>query len=412
MKELFLMLINIIQIILFVIGCYYFAVALFSFGKFEKAPKTTKTNTFALLIAAHNEEAVIGQLVESLNSLDYPKSKFRVFVVADNCTDKTAQIAQNEGAVVWQRQDAMHRGKGYAMEFAFKKIFALEDDFEYICVFDADNLVKPDFLQKMNDKINQGYRAVQGYLDSKNPSDNWLTFSYSLWYWINNRMSQLARGNLNLGCRLGGTGFAVATELIREYGWGATCLAEDTEFTLKLAMNDIKVGWSHEAVVYDEKPRLLGTSIHQRERWMQGLSEVATEYVKPLVKKVFKDKSTSAFHMLMNFWGDTLYPVSVIFFWAVYLIMIFIEKSSLLYVLFCDFWNSPAKLLLLTIFVWGNLVLMLVGLYTDQKLDRSIMKNSFGFLVYIISWIPVGIMGYLKRDEKEWFHTPHSRKDN
>ena len=403
---------DIFQLCLFVIGCYYFAVGLFSLTVFEKKPKTQKTNSFALIIAAHNEETVIADLVKSLKGLSYPSDKYGIFVIADNCTDKTAEIARESGATVWERTDTQNRGKGFAMEYAFQKLFEMEDGYEYFCVFDADNLVKPDFLTHINAKLNEGYRAVQGYLDSKNPTDNWLTFSYSLWYWLNNRLSQLARGNLDLGCRLGGTGFAVEADLIKKFGWGATCLAEDTEFTLKLALSDILVGWAHKAVVYDEKPTQLGTSINQRKRWMQGLSDVATNYVNPLFKKAVGEKSKTAFHMLMNFWCDTLYPFCMIFFSIVYVLAIFVNKGTFLHTLLCLFWASPLKMLLLSVFVWGNLILILSGLYNDGRLDRNIMKNFMGFIVYILSWIPIGIMGFLKRNEKEWFHTPHSGNKN
>ncbi len=405
LKNLF----DILQIAIALIGGYYFVVAMFSLAISKGRLKSTEEHSFALIVAAHNEQTVVEDIVKSLKGLEYPAEKFEVFVVADNCTDKTAQLARQAGAQVLERFDTTKRGKGYAMEFAFEHIFALEQSYEYICVFDADNVVKSDFLIEMNSKINEGYRAVQGYLDSKNPGDNWLTFSYSLWYWINNRMSQLARGNLDIGCRLGGTGFAVESELIKTYGWGATCLAEDTEFTLKLALNDIRVGWAHGAVVYDEKPTLLGTSIHQRKRWMQGLSEVATRYVKPLIKKGLSEPSANAFHMLMNFWGDSLHPITVGFSWTVYVLTLFLDKDSVVYTLLCEMWCTPIAMLVLSILTWGNLILMLAGLYSDNRLDRNIMKNSLGFLVYILSWIPIGIMGFLNRDEKEWFHTPHSK---
>lgn len=403
-------LLDIIQICLFIIGAYYFVLAIFSLVVYEKRQTSGRQNTFALLVAAHNEEAVIGQLVESLQRLDYSRDKYEIFVVADNCTDSTARIASDMGATVWERENAEKRGKGYAMEFAFERIFALPENYEYICVFDADNLVDEKFLLHMNNKINEGYRAVQGYLDSKNPTDNWLTFSYSLWYWLNNRIAQLSRGNLDMGCRLGGTGFAVESQLIREFGWGATCLAEDTEFTLKLALSDIKVGWCHPAKVYDEKPALLGTSIKQRKRWMQGLSEVAVRYVKPLFKKGIKEKSWSPIHMLMNFWSDTLYPLTVGVFWGVYVLTLFMSEESRLFYLVCGIWNQPVSMALLSIFTWGSLFLALAGLYNDHKLDRNLLKNSLGFLIYIVSWIPIGIMGFIKKDEKEWFHTPHSGK--
>lgn len=402
---------NLLQFCLFLIGCYYLGVALFSLTTVQRERISAKKHSFALIVAAHNEEKVIGQLVESLNKLDYPKELFDVFVVADNCDDKTAKMAQRAGANVIERFNMTKRGKGYAMEYAFDHLFAMERKYDYICIFDADNIVKNDFLLHMNNKINEGYRAVQGYLDSKNPTDSWLTFSYSLWYWINNRLSQLARSNLNLGCRLGGTGFAVESELIRQFGWGATCLAEDTEFTLKLALSDIKVGWCHEAVVYDEKPLELETSMNQRQRWAQGLADVASRYIKPLAKKAVSERKTAPLHMIMNFWGDTLYSFAFIFFTAVYLLMFFADKTSLIYTLFCSMWAQPKNMLMLTVFVWVNLFVAFAGLYHDNKLDKNIAKNGLGFMVYIASWIPVGIMGFIKRRDKEWFHTPHSSGD-
>ncbi len=400
--------VDIIQFCLFLTGCYYLVVALFSLTTIRRDRISAQKHSFSLIVAAHNEEKVIARLVESLKGLDYPENLFDVFVVADNCDDKTAQMAREAGANVIERFDVTGRGKGYAMEYAFNHLFAMEKKYDYICIFDADNIVKNDFLLHMNNKINEGYRAVQGYLDSKNPNDSWLTFSYSLWYWINNRLSQLARSNLGLGCRLGGTGFAVESELIRQFGWGATCLAEDTEFTLKLALNDIKVGWCHEAVVYDEKPLELQTSMNQRQRWAQGLADVASRYIKPLAKKAVKEKKAAPLHMIMNFWGDTLYSFAFIYFAVVYLMTIFADKTSMIYTLLCSLWAEPKNMLMLTGFVWGNLLVAFAGLYNDNKLDKNIARNSIGFLIYIISWIPVGIMGFLKRKDKEWFHTPHS----
>ncbi len=403
---------DIFQFLLFIIGCYYFTVAIFSFVNVNREQMPKRKHAFALVVAAHNEENVIGQLVKSLKELKYPDELYKIFVIADNCDDNTANEARAAGAEVFERFDLNHRGKGYAMEFAFEKLFGMDDQMEYICIFDADNIVDKDFLFHMNNKINEGYRAVQGYIDSKNPTASWLTFSYSLWYWINNRTAQLSRENLGLGCRLGGTGFAIATELIKEYGWGATCLAEDTEFTLKLALNDIRVGWEHKAVIYDEKPIKLDTSMRQRSRWMQGLADVASRYVGPLLEKGFKEKKMFPFHMLMNFWSDCLYPLTLAFFSFIYAANFVLDETSYIYRNMCEAWNEPMGMLLLSVFVWGNLALTIYGLYIDGKLNRGIAKNFFGFIIYILTWIPIGIVGFFKRNEKEWYHTPHSPNDN
>lgn len=403
--------INILQCILFLWGCYYLWISLFSLKIIERKRKTDAQHSYALLIAAHNEENVVADLIKSLKALDYPKELFEIFVVADNCDDNTAQVSRAAGATVLERFDTSKRGKGYALEFAFEQIFALEKEFEYICVFDADNLVKNDFLIHMNNKVNEGYRAVQGYLDSKNPIDSWMTLSYSLWYWTNNRLGQLSRENLGMGCRLGGTGFAVESQLIKQFGWGATCLAEDAEFTIKLALNDIKVGWAHKAVIYDEKPAEFSTSIKQRRRWMQGLTDLASHYAGPLLREGLHGKSSTSFHMLMNFLGDSVCPIISTYFTVIWALIFVLPERSGLFKMLCELWNSPWMFTLLTILVIGNIFFFVAALYIDKHLNRHVIKNIWGFVVYMVSWIPVGIMGFIKKNDKEWFHTPHRSKE-
>ena len=275
---------------------YYFVIALFGFyRKEDKKYSEDKDKTFALVVAAHNEEVVIEQIVESLKHLDYKKELYDIFVIADNCTDSTAEIARNAGALVCERFDTKKRGKGYALEWMFDKIFKMEKKYDAVVVFDADNLASENFLRAMSNKLNEGYKVVQGYLDSKNPHDSWITEAYSIAFWSNNRMFQLARNNLGLSNQIGGTGFCIDTETLRELGWGATCLTEDLEFTCKLVMNGHRVGWAHDAVIYDEKPLTLKQSWNQRKRWMQGFADVASRYFTKLLKKAFREKSWRVF---------------------------------------------------------------------------------------------------------------------
>ena len=136
----------------------------------------------------------------------------------------------------------------------------------------------------------EGYKVVQGYIDSKNPNDSWIAASYSIAFWTQNRMYQLARANVGLSNQIGGTGFAIDIDILKELGWGATCLTEDLEFSCKLVLNGEKVGWAHDAIIYDEKPLKLKQSWVQRRRWMQGFTDVATRYFFKLVKKGIKER--------------------------------------------------------------------------------------------------------------------------
>ncbi|UKI49536.1 MAG: glycosyltransferase family 2 protein [Clostridium sp.] len=113
--------------------------------KFEKAPMDKK---YACVISARNESQVIGNLIDSIKRQSYPSELVTIFVVADNCTDNTAEICRNLGAIVYERFDKNHVSKGYALEFLFDQI---EKDYgilsnDYYLIFDADNLLKKRIL--------------------------------------------------------------------------------------------------------------------------------------------------------------------------------------------------------------------------------------------------------------------------
>ena len=286
-----------IQLITFVLAIYFFCISIVGWIKRKEKPASDFPfeKRFAVLVAAHNEEIVIGELVDSLQNMDYPKELYDIFVIADNCDDRTAIISKDHGAIVLERTNKIEKGKGFALEWAFDKILNMENGYDAFCVFDADNVVDPCFLAEMNKKMLEGYRVIQGYIDSKNPFDSWITASYSIAFWTSNRLFQLPRSYLNMTCGLCGTGFCVDCELIKEMGWGATCLTEDLEFTMKLALRGISVGWSHDAVVYDEKPLTLKQSWNQRIRWMQGYADCTGRFLGKMLKKAIKEKNIIAF---------------------------------------------------------------------------------------------------------------------
>eukprot|EP00828_Plagiopyla_frontata_P047624 TRINITY_DN8859_c0_g1_i2.p2 TRINITY_DN8859_c0_g1~~TRINITY_DN8859_c0_g1_i2.p2 ORF type:complete len:409 (-),score=42.39 TRINITY_DN8859_c0_g1_i2:140-1366(-) len=283
------------QLFVFSVTCYYLILGFFGFVKRKEKKCYNPKNKFALIIAAHNEEVVIGNLIESMLKLDYPKEMYDVFVIADNCTDNTAKIAKSYNVNVFERFVSDKRGKGCALEWMFDKLFKMEKQYDAIAIFDADNLVHKNFLKEINSKMLQGYKVVQGYIDSKNPNDSWIAAAYSIAFWTQNRVFQLARSNVGLSNQIGGTGFAIETNTLKKLGWGATCLTEDLEFTCKLVLNGEKVGWAHDAIIYDEKPLKLAQSWTQRRRWMQGFTDVASRYFFKLLKKSIIERKFYAF---------------------------------------------------------------------------------------------------------------------
>lgn len=392
-----------IQILFLALGLYYFVISIFAFiPRKEKERQIEKEHSFALLVAAYNEESVIENMVESLNTQNYPRDKYEIFVIADNCTDATASLAGAKGAQVFERFCMEKRGKGHALEWMFDQIFHMEREFDYVCVFDADNIVQKDFLLEMNKQADKGHVAIQGYIDSKNPEDSWVSYSYSIAFWTINKLFQQSRYNLGLGCQLCGTGFAVTTKLLKEMGWGATCLTEDMEFTMKLALNDVIVSWANDAIVYDEKPLTFSQSWKQRKRWMQGHADVASRFFFKLIKKSVKEKNLMPFDCAIYL----LQPLRIVTM-GVITIMGWIQATSpdSNLVVWGFVPTGIWSVVVVVQFAWGPLVL-----YTQGRFTKRTIWGYVPYIVYSLTWVPIAILGIANKNNKEWFHTQHTRK--
>jgi cellulose synthase/poly-beta-1,6-N-acetylglucosamine synthase-like glycosyltransferase len=395
---------QITQILVFIAGSYFLCISVFGLIKkrekqFENYPPLKK---FALIIAAHNEEHVIAHIIESLSRQNYPKNLYDIFVVADNCTDRTAEIAEEHGAKVYKRFNDEQRGKGHALEWMFDKIYAMDGKYDVVSVFDADNLVSSNFLMEMNKQLCKGHKVVQGYIDSKNPFDSWITCSYSIAFWLSNRLFQLPRYYLGLSCGLSGTGFCIDISVLKEIGWGATCLTEDLEFTMKLALHNKKVAWAHNAVVYDEKPLTLKQSWNQRKRWMQGHADCATRFLGPLFAKAFKEGDLIAFDCAVYLFQ----PIRFIFIGLITIMMWAqsIFPHSPFYNLRCVFPDLIWYTFVIVQFFYGPFVIIL-----EKKFQLNVLTGFLIYPFYCLTWVPITIQGFLSKGNKVWSHTVHTR---
>ena len=246
----------------------YIILGIFFTRKFKEAKKQHK---YAILVAARNEEAVIGNLIDSIRKQDYPADLTDIFVVADNCTDNTARCARELGAITYERFDTEHRTKGYALGFlveCIKRDFGI-DKYEAYLIFDADNLLAPDYMTRMNESYDAGEKIVTSYRNTKNFADNWISASYAL-HWLRTiRNEHRARSFLHLATRIQGTGFLFDKELIRD-GWKYTSLTEDRAFCADAVAKGYKISYNNDAVFYDEQPVDLRIAMRQRIRWSKG----------------------------------------------------------------------------------------------------------------------------------------------
>lgn len=400
---------SIIINLVYIISFYYLAVSILGLLlRNRESRKIENKNRFAIVIAAHNEEKVISNSLNSLKNLNYDKEFYDIFVIADNCTDRTKEYSLAQGALVYERFDDKNKGKGYALEWMFNKIFDMGDKYSAIIVLDADNIVSPNFLTEMNVKLNNGHKVIQGYIDSKNPNDNWLTMSYSIAFWSNNRLFQLCRDNLGLSCQLSGTGFCLDIETLKKVGWGATCLTEDLEFTCKLIMNDMRVVFAYKAVVYDEKPLTLKQSWNQRRRWMQGFADVSSRYFWKLTERLFSHRDLKALDCALY----SIQPIVITILGIVSIFNMCKLSLSLIAILMGQpliFEFKAITFISLAYFIF-QLMITPIMIHLDSKLTfKVLLYYIFIYPFYIITWVPISIQGILNKNKKEWFHTDHSR---
>ena len=278
---------NIISILV-IYKILYFIIGIFFTRKFKKAKKMHK---YGICIAARNEEKVIGNLLDSIYKQNYPKDKYQVFVVADNCTDKTAKVAKSKGAIVYERFNNKEKTKGYALKYLFNKI---EDDyktdsFEGYFIFDADNLLKEDYLSKMNDAFDEGCKIITSYRNTKNFDENWISSTYAI-HWIRSiRIHHRARSVLRLATNIQGTGFLFSNEIVKN-GWKYTSLTEDRALTADAVAQGYQITYQNEAEFYDEQPTNLKVALRQRLRWARGHLEAFIESGPYLFLNIFLGK--------------------------------------------------------------------------------------------------------------------------
>lgn len=371
---------------------YFFVISLFGFFRRYSDDLLPPASRFAIVVAAYNEERVIGELIRNLRDLDYPKELYDVYVVADNCTDSTAAIAAENGATVIERFNQVDKGKGYALEYAFNNIFDRGIPYDAVCVFDADNLVAKNFLSIMNGHLLKGEKIIQGFLDTKNAHDTWITKSIYISYILTNRFWQLSKYNLGFTCALGGTGMCLSVEMLKRYGWGMTSLTEDLEFQTKALLNNIKVSWAHDAKVYDEKPLSLMQSWRQRRRWMQGHTNVAGRYAGKLFLEGIRTRN---FAMI----DGAMYLIQPFF--------LMFTGLSLIGNLFMydQVYDKP---LMAVVSFFSQFIYFGIGL-TLEKVSLKAYWWLLFYPIFALTWLPVAFIGFAMRKQKVWAHTLHIR---
>ena len=371
---------------------------------------------YAAVICARNEEGVIADLIRSLKRQNYPAGYLDIYVVADNCTDRTAQVSRQAGARVYERFDQCQKGKGYALDYFFHTLEAEgRDKYEGYFIFDADNLVDPNFTYEMNKVVDRGdYAAITCYRNSKNFGDNWISAGYAIWFLREARFLNLPRMVLGSNCHVSGTGFLVSADVIRRNGgWPFHLLTEDIQFSVNCAIQGERIGYCEKAVIYDEQPTSFRQSWQQRMRWSKGFYQVDRVYSEGLLRGIFRRpgrRGWSCYDMFMTVAPGMLLTLALIAF-------------NLVVCLTC--WSAPAYWAFRICgaalgFVFSALAsfylgLLLFGVLTVLCEWKSIALPARKKLLYVLlfpvfmfTYIPISLAALVKK--VEWTPIYHSGK--
>jgi 1,2-diacylglycerol 3-beta-glucosyltransferase len=254
---------------------------------------------FDVVVPAHNEEREIGQTVASLKAVDYAVDRFRVIVVADNCTDRTADVAAAAGARVLMRHDLENRGKGQALSYAFRQCLD-EGVADAVVVVDADTVVTPNLLKAFAARFENGAKALQADYGVRNVSSSWRTRLMTIALAAFHGVRSLARERLHLSCGLRGNGMAFSQALLRTHPPNAFSIVEDLEYGLQLGYAGIRIEYVHEATVRGYMAVSEQGSRSQRRRWERGRDALVRQHVPRLLGEAWRQRNWMLFDLALD----------------------------------------------------------------------------------------------------------------
>ncbi|MGA2848339.1 MAG: glycosyltransferase [Terracidiphilus sp.] len=240
----------------------------------------------AVLIPAHNEEALIGRCVRSVQAS--AGAGVEILVVAHNCTDSTAAEAEAAGARVLVLNDASQRGKGCALSYGFG--VALASPAQGILVVDADSIVDHGLIAAVRQRFLRGARALQCRYEVNNSQDSRRTKLMTLAFYAFNVIRPRGRARLGLSAGILGNGFALHRDVLTQIPYGAHSVVEDLEYHLALVRAGIRVEFIDAAAVRGEMPVAAKSAQTQRARWEGGRMLMMRQWAPGLTADVFRGR--------------------------------------------------------------------------------------------------------------------------
>lgn len=294
-------------VVLFIIGVpllVQILYVLFAWVKKKKFPKSDKLARIAFIIPAYNEESVIYDTVkDALDNQDYPKELFDVYVVADNCTDNTAKLAEQAGAkvMIHNDPDPAHHMALYPLKYGIDKLLEM-DKYDLIVHLDADNHMNKEFSRLMNDAYQSGVDFARPYEGALNATQNFYTKACTLFYTFDSRYGSRVRERLNIAAHINGSGATMSTKMLKACGgYDSKTISDDAEFNFNRMLEGYKGHYVEDAIVYEDMPSSFKDTLNRNKRIYNGGVKLLKTKLLTMLGKFFTTGRISYIEMFMSY---------------------------------------------------------------------------------------------------------------
>ncbi|WEV65378.1 MULTISPECIES: glycosyltransferase family 2 protein [unclassified Bifidobacterium] len=397
-----MVLLNILDILMFILGAAslgYQAVCIVAslFHHRITFPEAPMDKRYAVLISARNEENVVPHLIDSIRAQTYPSRLVDIWLVADNCTDKTAEVVRAMDCHVVERHNLQQVGKGYALTYLLDAMIeqGVAGDYDAFFVFDADNRLDRHYIEEMNKAFQSGFKILTSYRNSTNLSDNWVSSGSALWFIRESRFLNNSRMLFGSSCHVGGTGFMFSREVMqRNNGWKFHLLTEDLEFTMDSVLHGDRIGYCGTAILYDEQPDSFGQSWRQRLRWSKGFLQVFRYYGPQLIRRAVRERDFSAVDFTMLICPFTVLGVLRVLLGLLFAAFGFVSWPSQLNSL--SSWLVGGGLGLL-----GMMFLAALTVFAERgqigASNKELLAYVLSFPIYMASYVPISFQAIFSK---------------
>ncbi len=402
--EFIKILINSIELVFFIYlglsSSYVFIFAIAGlFYKNRKHISVSKQRKFAVLIPGYKEDAVIVSVAEQATKQDYPKDKYDVIVIADSFAESTLNSLR-ELPIRLEVVEFEVSKKSKALNLCMSRI---GDDYNIAMILDADNVMKPDVLSKINMSFENGFLAVQGHRTAKNLNANFAILD-ALSEEINNNIFRKGHRVLGFSSALIGSGMALDYNLFKKTMATVDSVGEDKEVELKIIRNKHKIEYIHNALIYDEKTSKTDVFVTQRRRWIAAqLDYFKSHFFDGLGQLLTKGNVDYFDKVIQMILPPRILLIGILFIISgiatAFYLLAFHELNSL-------FISSYQWWLLIFALTTFGLIISIPKSFYNSKTLKALLKIPHGFILMLTSLMRI------KGASKKFLHTTHDHVDD